>query len=223
MPGFDAMSGFTDRRDAGRQLAHLVEHLRGSDVVVLGLPRGGVPVAWEVAQALEAPLDVIIVRKLGLPRQPEVAMGAVGEGGVGVLEHAMLRHVSDRELSDVQRHERASLDSLVAELRHGRTPMDLTGQVALVVDDGLATGSTARAAVEVARARGARRVVVAVPVAPADATAASLAADELVTVLLPRTFQAVGQFYADFTATTTTEVIELLANPPTGHRAPQHG
>ena len=208
------MSGFTDRRAAGRQLAHLVEHLRGSDVVVLGLARGGVPVAWEVAQALGAPLDVIIVRKLGLPNQPEVAMGALGEGGVGVLEHAMLRHVSDHELDAVQRHERASLTSLVAELRHGRTPLDLTGRVALVVDDGLATGATAQAAVEVARARGANRVVVAVPVAPADASAASLAADELVAALLPQTFQAVGQFYADFSPTTTTEVIELLENPP---------
>lgn len=218
------MSGFTDRRDAGRQLAHQLEHLRESDVVVLGLPRGGVPVAWEVAQALDAPLDVIIVRKLGLPSQPEVAMGAVGEGGVGVLEHAMLHHVSDRELDDVQRHEHASLDSLVAELRHGRTPVDLTGKVALLVDDGLATGATARAAVEVARSRGAGRVVVAVPVAPADTTAASLAADELVAVLVPDSFQAVGQFYEDFSATTTTEVIELLENPPHPTTpAPQRG
>lgn len=205
------MQGFTDRRDAGQQLARLVQHLRGRDVVVLGLPRGGVPVAREVARALDAPLDVIIVRKLGLPRQPEVAMGAIGEGAVGVLEHAMLSHVSDEELASTQRRERTALDALVAQLRHGRSPLDLTGRVALIVDDGLATGATARAAVEVARARGAVRVVVAAPVAPADTTAAALAADELVTVLLPTSFQAVGQFYADFTATSTTEVIDLLS------------
>lgn len=205
------MQGFTDRRDAGQQLARLVQHLRGRDVVVLGLPRGGVPVAREVARALDAPLDVIIVRKLGLPRQPEVAMGAIGEGAVGVLEHAMLSHVSDEELASTQRRERTALDALVAQLRLGRSPLDLTGRVALIVDDGLATGATARAAVEVARARGAVRVVVAAPVAPADTTAAALAADELVTVLLPTSFQAVGQFYADFTATSTTEVIDLLS------------
>ena len=209
------MTGFTDRRDAGRQLARRLEHLRGSDVVVLGLPRGGVPVAWDVAQALGAPLDVIVVRKLGLPHQPEVAMGAVGEGGIGVLEHAMLSRVSDRELDEVQHRERAALESLVTELRRGRPPVDLTGRVALVVDDGLATGATARVAVDVARARGARRVVVAAPVAPADATATRLGADELVTVLCPAVFQAVGQFYTDFSPTTTTEVIDLLAHPPT--------
>lgn len=206
------MSGFTDRGDAGQQLARLVHHLRGDDVVVLGLPRGGVPVAWQVGRALDAPLDVIIVRKLGLPRQPEVAMGAIGEGAVGVLELAMLSGVSDAELDGVQRRERTALDALVAELRHGRSPLDLTGRVALIVDDGLATGATARAAVEVARARGAARVVVAVPVAPADTTASSLAADELVAVLLPAAFRAVGQFYEDFAATTTAEVIDLLSS-----------
>ena len=218
--GAAEMAGFADRLDAGRRLADRLEHLRGSDVVVLGLPRGGVPVAWEVAQALGAPLDVVVVRKLGLPHQPEVAMGAVGEGGVGVLEHSMLQHVSDHDLDRVQRRERAALAALVTELRRGHAPMDLTGRVALVVDDGLATGSTARVAVAVARARGARRVVVAVPVAPAEVTAASLAADALVTVLAPATFRAVGQFYADFTATTTTEVVDLLAHPPTQPPAP---
>ncbi|SDC13864.1 putative phosphoribosyl transferase [Sanguibacter gelidistatuariae] len=204
------MSGFVDRRDAGRQLARRLEHVRGPGVVVLGLPRGGVPVAVEVARALEAPLDVVVVRKLGFPAQPEVAIGAVGEGSVGVLEHATLAYVSDRELDEVQQSERAAVDALVARLRHGRAPLDLTGKVALVVDDGLATGATARVAVEVARARGAARVVVAVPVAPPEATAAGLAADELVQVLSPRTFRAVGQFYADFTPTSTDEVVELL-------------
>ena len=114
------MSGFTDRRAAGQQLARRVDALRSDDVVVLGLPRGGVPVAWEVARALGAPLDVIIVRKLGLPGQPEVAMGAIGEGAVGVLEPAMLSHVTDAELDDVQRRERVALDALVVELRRGR-------------------------------------------------------------------------------------------------------
>src|SRR4051794_14016360 len=104
------MSGFTDRREAGQQLASRVDALRSDDVVVLGLPRGGVPVAWEVARALGAPLDVIIVRKLGLPGQPEVAMGAIGEGAVGVLEPAMLSLVTDAELDDVQRRERVALD-----------------------------------------------------------------------------------------------------------------
>ena len=138
-------------------------------------------------------------------------MGAVGEGSVGVLDLAMLAHVSDRELDAVQRAERTAVEVLVTRLRHGHTPLDLTGKVALVVDDGLATGATARVAVEAARTRGAARVVVAVPVAPPDATAATLAADELVQVLSPRDFRAVGQFYADFSPTTTDEVIELLS------------
>lgn len=204
------MRDFVDRTDAGRWLARKLEHLRGQDVVVLALPRGGVPVAVEVAQALTAPLDVVVVRKLGLPAQPEVAMGAIGEDGVGVLEHAMLAHVSDDELRDVQRSQQIALDMLVTELRHGRSPLDLTGKVAVIVDDGLATGATARVAVEVARSRGASRVVVAVPVAPAETTAAGLAADELVRVLTPHAFRAVGQFYANFAPTSTAEVVALL-------------
>src|SRR5688572_11583629 len=139
---------FVDRADAGRRLGQRLEPLRGQDVVVLGLPRGGVPVAFEVAKALGAPLDVIVVRKLGLPFRPELAMGAIGEGGYEVLDRALAARagVTERELRRVEARERAELESRVRRLRRGRAPLDLTGRVALVVDDGIATGSTARVA-----------------------------------------------------------------------------
>src|SRR5262244_2187683 len=136
-----------DRTDAGRALARSLEYLRGSDVVVLGLPRGGVPVAFEVAMALEAPLDVIVVRKLGVPYQPELAMGAIGEGGVRITnENLLLRgHVTKEQVAKVERAERAELERRVRRLRRGRPPLALTGRTAVLVDDGAATGATARA------------------------------------------------------------------------------
>jgi len=204
---------FTDRRDAGRRLARELRHLRGEDIVVLGLPRGGVPVAAEVAAALGAPLDVIMVRKLGVPFQPELAMGAVGEDGVRVLDQDVLdtAGIGDAELAEVQGHQVAELDRRACRYRHGRMRIDLRGRTAIVVDDGLATGSSARAACQIARAAGAARVVLAVPVAPRGWTARLAgAADELVCPKTPLGFQAVGQSYRDFVQTSDEEVVACL-------------
>jgi putative phosphoribosyl transferase len=144
------MTVFRDRVDAGRQLAERLAFLRGQDVVVLGLPRGGVPVAFEVAAALNAPLDVVVVRKLGVPFQPELAMGAIGEGGARVLDADVCRRarISEDDLRSVQRREREELDARAARYRRGRERVEVTGRVAVVVDDGIATGSTARVACE---------------------------------------------------------------------------
>ncbi|HEU5036548.1 MAG TPA: phosphoribosyltransferase family protein [Nocardioides sp.] len=203
---------FEDRAEAGRRLATLLRGNRGADLVVLGLPRGGVPVAAEVARALDAPLDVIVVRKLGVPSHPELAMGAVGEGGVEVVDGDIVRraHVDPEQLAEVESRERAVVAARVAELRRGRPPLDLIGRVAVIVDDGIATGSTAAAACGVARSLGASRVVVAAPVAPPGLTAVGLDADELVCLERPWDFQAVGTYYRDFTPTTDREVAELL-------------
>jgi putative phosphoribosyl transferase len=185
----------------------------GPGVVVLGLPRGGVPVAAEVARALGAPLDVIVVRKVGVPGQPELAMGAVGEGGVRVVDERVVRlaHVAPEEFARAGRQEQDELDRCVQRFRGGRDPVPLAGRVAVLVDDGIATGSTARAACSVARALGAARVVVAAPVCARE-SARRLAADvdELVCLQSPRHFRAVGQFYDDFRPTGDDEVIELL-------------
>ena len=166
---------FTDRADAGRQLARLLTHLQGDDVVVIGLPRGGVPVAAEVARELRAPLDVIVVRKLGVPVQPELAMGAIGEGGAEVVNHDVVRaaHVTAREFAAVEAEQRDELTRRSMRFRGERPRMPLAGKVVIVVDDGIATGSTARAACAVVRSEGASRVVLAVPVAPADWTTAA--------------------------------------------------
>lgn len=206
------MRGFADRVDAGRRLSALLEHLRGQDVVVLGIPRGGVPVAFEVARSLGAPLDVVVVRKLGVPWHPELAMGAIGEAGFRVLDRDLMRRagVGDAELRVIEGRERSVLDTRVARLRRGRPPVDLTGRVAVVVDDGLATGATARVACEVARHLGAARVVLAVPVAPADTVHEVTEADEVVCVLTPARFWAVGNHYDDFSATSDEEVVALL-------------
>lgn len=210
---------FADRREAGRRLAEALGHLGDGDVVVLGLPRGGVPVAAEVARALDAPLDVIVVRKLGLPYQPELAMGAIGEGGARVLDEEVIRsaQVSDDELARVEDRERAEVERRAHRFRAGRTRADLTGRQVVIVDDGIATGSTARAACEVARAQGAARVVLAVPVAPAgweDRMAG--VADALVCVASPASFAAVGQFYEDFTQVDDAEVVATLDRAASG-------
>ena len=203
---------FADRVDAGRQLAEQLAHLRDEDVVVLGLPRGGVPVAAEVAASLGAPLDVIVVRKLGLPFQPELAMGATAEGGARVLDTDLIARarVTANELRAVEERERDQLESRVARLRRGRRRVDLHDRTVVVVDDGIATGATARVACTVARQLGAARVILAVPVAPADAVGHLPEADELVCVAKPRRFLAVGSFYRDFTPTTDEEVVVLL-------------
>lgn len=206
---------FVDRRTAGRQLAVALEHLRGADVVVLGLPRGGIPVAYEVASALQAPLDVVVVRKLGLPGQPELAMGAVGEGGVVVLNDQVLElgRVGPQELERVRAREAAEVQQRARRFRgsSGREP--LTGRTAVLVDDGIATGATARAACLVVRAQGAARLVVAVPVAPPSAVEQMRSvADEVVCLRSPERFGAVGAFYRDFGQTTDEEVCRLLAD-----------
>ncbi len=204
---------FADRADAGRQLAARLGHLRGEPVVVLGLPRGGVPVALEVARALGAPLDVIVVRKLGVPFQPELGMGAVGEDGVRVINREVVQatRVPADELAQVQAREQAQVDARAVRYRVHRPREPLAGRTVVVVDDGIATGSTARAACLVARAHGAARVVLAVPVAPRGWQARIAgAADEMVCVHTPRDFLAIGQFYADFSQTTDDEVMACL-------------
>jgi putative phosphoribosyl transferase len=204
---------FPDRREAGRTLATKLGHLRGADVVVVGLPRGGVPVAAEVARWMDAPLDVIVVRKLGVPYQPELGMGAIGEGGVRVINEQVRRlgGISDEELQVVEARERVELTRRAQRFRGNRPRIPLAGKVVVVVDDGVATGSTARAACDVARAEGASRVVLAVPVAPPEWTdRLAGAADQFVCVATPEPFHAVGQFYIDFTQTTDDEVIACL-------------
>ena len=179
---------------------------------MLGLPRGGVPVAFEVARALDAPLDVIVVRKLGVPFQPEVAMGAIGEGKVRVLDPRTISaaRVSQEDLQQVEQQERAVLESRVARLRKGRHPVDLTGRTVVIVDDGIATGSTARVACQVARQLGAAKVVLAVPVAPARAIVELKEPDDVVCLLSPQDFKAVGYYYHDFSPTDDREVVQLL-------------
>ncbi|MER6631494.1 phosphoribosyltransferase family protein [Streptomyces sp. NPDC000987] len=204
---------YLDRRDAGRRLAARLAHLKGTGVVVLGLPRGGVPVAAEVAGALGAPLDVCLVRKLGVPFQPELGMGAIGEGGVRVINDDVVRmgRVTAEDLARVEAREREVLQSRARHYRGGREPADLRGRTVVVVDDGVATGSTARAACLIARARGAARIVLAVPVAPHDWTARLGGdADELVCPYTPGSFFAIGEFYSDFSQTDDDEVVACL-------------
>lgn len=205
---------FIDRVDAGSRLAGLLRSRpHAEDVVVLGLPRGGVPVAAEVAATLRAPLDVLMVRKLGVPAQPELAFGAIGEHGIRVVNQAVVNsaRLTDGDVARVERHERNELDERSIRYRDGRTPIPLAGRTAVIVDDGVATGSTARAACLVAREQGASRVVLAVPVAPRGWTSRlGDVADELVSVDTPRDLYAVGQFYVDFEATGDDEVRDCL-------------
>jgi putative phosphoribosyl transferase len=210
---------FINRMDAGRQLAQLLLSLRGEDVVVLGLPRGGVPVAFEVAHAVGAPLDVITVRKLGVPFQPELAMGAIGEGGVRVINEPVMRmaSVSEKELAAVEERERAELERRARRFRGDRPRIPLSGRTVVIVDDGIATGSTARAACRVARAQGASHVVLAIPVAPPHSVAELRdVADEVVCVETTEWFFAIGQFYADFSQVSDDEVVALLDRAAAG-------
>jgi putative phosphoribosyl transferase len=205
---------FINRADAGQQLAGRLQHLRGEPVVVLGLPRGGVPVGAEVARALGAPLDVIVVRKLGVPFQRELGMGAVGEGGVEVTDPEVIHMagIRSRELAEVEEREHAEVERRAKRYRDGRMPVPLEGRIAVIVDDGIATGSTARAACRIARALGASRVVLAVPVAPPGwRDRIGEDADELIAVATPTGFMAIGQFYDDFSQTSDEEVIRSLA------------
>ena len=213
MRGEDGIVTFRDRREAGQLLAERLAPLRDEHPVVLALPRGGVPVAAEVARSLGAPLDVIVVRKLGLPFQPELGFGAIGEGGIRVLDTDLVRKagLTERELADVEAHERTELMRRVRRYRGDRPPMPITGRTVVIVDDGLATGGTAHVAVQVARAQGARRIILAVPVAPPETvTRLQSVADQVVSLISPSRFVAVGQWYDDFAQTSDDEVAALL-------------
>ena len=204
---------FRDRQDAGRQLAEALAALRDEHPVVLGLPRGGVPVAFEVARALESPLDVVVVRKLGVPFQPELGMGAVGEDGARVINRNVVHMagVRDEELGQVESRERAEVERVRGDTHGDRPPVSISGRTVIVVDDGIATGGTARAALRVVRARGAARVVLAVPVAPVDVVEAlEMEADEVVCLQAPPEFYAIGEWYGDFAQVPDKRVVELL-------------
>ena len=213
---------YRNRNDAGRQLAARLASFRGSDPVVLALPRGGVPIGAEIARALDAPLDIVLVRKIGVPFQPELALGAIvdGEEPELLIDNQLMtmlaipeRYVEQqrlRQLKEIERRRRLYLE--------GRPPAPVAGRTAIVVDDGIATGYTMRAALRAIRRRGPARLVLAVPVAPPE-TIAALAAevDEIVCLSTPEYFGAIGQFYADFRQIDDAEVVALLrerAAPP---------
>jgi putative phosphoribosyl transferase len=205
---------FANRRDAGRRLAgELREYAAHSDVLVLALPRGGVPVGFEVAEALYAPLDVFVVRKLGLPWHEELAMGALASGGVRVLDNDLIRaaRVSDEDIRRVTATEQGELERRQRQYRGDRPFPSVKGRIIILVDDGLATGSTMRAAVQALRAEGPARIVVGVPVAaPETCEAFREIADDIVCAETPEPFRAVGLWYEDFSQTTDAEVHALL-------------
>ena len=219
------MFPFRDRVEAGRMLATtLQEYANRDDVIVLALPRGGVPVGFEVAKALHAPLDVFVVRKLGLPGQEELAMGAIASGGVRVLNSDLLRalRIPEEVVDQITQEEQRELERREREYRDERSPIDVRGKTVILVDDGLATGSSMRVAVLALKQKGPAQVVVAVPVAPAD-TCAELqsVADKVVCAVTPQPFLGVGQWYEDFSQTSDEEVRELLRRAATfpAHRA----
>ena len=210
---------FANRLEAGRRLAVALRGYKDAEPVILALPRGGVPVAAEVAAALGAPLDLVLVRKIGVPTQPELAMGAVADGGVPVIirnedviattevGEATFKKVCDEELAEIERRRQHYL--------RGRTAVEIEGRVAVVVDDGIATGATTRAALRAVRARKPKKLVLAVPVAPTDTLAAMRdEADEVVCVEDHEFFGAIGYYYSDFRQTSDQEVIEALARFP---------
>ena len=213
---------FRNRLDAGQQLgAHLARKLPPAQLkraVVLGLPRGGVPVAYEVADWLGLPLDVLVVRKLALPAQPEFALGAVGESGIKILNTSAMERlgVTEADLDSVTAAERAVIAERIAAVRAVRPREPLEDRLAIIVDDGLATGATARAACHVARRLGAARGLGAVPVAAPDSLANFWEADDVAALRQPRDFRAVGEFYEDFQATSDEEVLTLLREARTG-------
>jgi putative phosphoribosyl transferase len=215
------MKQFSDRFDAGRQLARRLAYLRGQDVVVVGLPRGGVPVAFEVAKALQAPLDVLVVRKLGVPFRPELGFGAIGEGGVRVTNDSVVRKAAlcDHDIAAVEDQQRRELQRRSERFRRGRDQIPLAGRIAVIIDDGIATGATAKAACQVARALGASRVVLAVPIGAADSgETMAPSADEVICLRTPALFFAVGQGYRNFTQTSDDEVVALLDRARDGFR-----
>ena len=213
----NARRTFLDRREAGRVLAEELAPYRGGDnLLVLGLARGGVPVGWEVASFLRAPLDVFLVRKLGVPQWQELAMGALATGGGVVLNDRLVANlgISDEQLQAAIDHETEELHRREVAYRGGRAPVDVAGHTVILVDDGIATGASMLAAVRAVRAADPARVVVAVPVGPASACRQLTGeADDVVCATMPPGFEAVGQVFEDFHQVTDDEVRELLATP----------
>jgi putative phosphoribosyl transferase len=210
----DEYEAFTDRRHAGRVLAsRLTKYAGRGDVIVLALPRGGVPVAYEVAAALGAPMDVFLVRKLGTPGHRELAMGAIASGGVRVINEDVVQWygISEAAIDRIAREEQEELERRERAYRDDRPAPDLTNRIVVLIDDGLATGSTMRAAVQAVRARCPARVVIAVPVgAPQTCAELAVSADEVICARMPEPFSAVGQWYLNFEQTDDAEVRELL-------------
>lgn len=215
---------FVNRRHAGRVLATQLRAYAGrDDVLVLGLPRGGVPVAYEVAQALAAALDVFVVRKLGVPRQPELAMGAIASGGICIVNDDIVHwyRIPPAVIDAVARTEERELRRREQAYRHGRPAVPIAGKVVVLVDDGLTTGSTMRAAIRAVRRLQPARIVVAVPVGASETCEELRAvADEVVCARTPAPFSAVGVWYEDFSQTTDDEVARLLQESPAPHRTP---
>ena len=209
------MAFFKDRADAGRVLAqHLTEYVNRNDVVILALPRGGVPVGYAVARALQAPMDIYLVRKLGAPGQEELAMGAIASGGVMVLNQQVVRtlNIPDRVIEQVAHKEREELMRREEMYRDDHPRLDVTGRVAILVDDGLATGASMQAAAASLKARRPRKIVVAVPVgAPDTCQRIEQQVDEVVCAVTPQPFYGVGQWYDHFDQMTDDEVREILS------------
>jgi putative phosphoribosyl transferase len=214
--GKDEAMLFYDRKDAGRQLATALAHYKGERCLVLALPRGGVPIAAEVAKVLDAPLDLIFVRKIGVPWQPELAMGAVVDGGAPtvvrspeVIEHA---HVTEEQFTAICAAERAEIERRRAVYLSDSPPLDPAGRVVIVIDDGIATGATMRAALRAIRTRAPKKLVMAVPLASRDALSRlAPEADEIVCLACPHPFRAVGIYYGDFDQVSDREVTSILA------------
>jgi putative phosphoribosyl transferase len=209
------MDRFKNRTEAGKQLAEELKiHSGKEDLIVLALPRGGVPVAFEVARTLNVPLDVFVVRKLGAPGQEELAMGAIASGAVRVLNHRVINSLNllDEDIDRVAAREQAEVDRREQAYRGARPPLELKGKFVIVIDDGLATGATMRAAVTALRARDVAHLIVAVPVAPVETYKEfQQAGDEIVVLSTPKPFAAIGQWYEEFGQTTDAEVRDLLA------------
>lgn len=229
----DGTKSFRDRRHAGAVLGRsLTQYANRDDVLVLGLPRGGVPVAFEIATRLDAPLDVLIVRKLGVPGHEELAMGAIASGGIRVLDHDLIRRarVSQPALDAVIRREMAELERREQMFRGARPPLDVTGKTVILVDDGLATGSSMLAAIGALRTRNPGKIVAAVPIAPPETCrAVRERVDEMLCSITPQQMYAVGVWYEDFSQTTDAEVrllldqAESLHTQPTPRRDTAHG
>jgi putative phosphoribosyl transferase len=215
-------TAFRDRQDAGRFLAGKLKHLaHHPDLIVLALPRGGVPVAYEIAKELNAPLDIFIVRKLGVPIYEELAMGAIASGGVRVLNEEIISRlgITPSMIDAAAAEQQWELERREHEYRGERAPLDVTGRIVILVDDGLATGASMRAAVQALRKRNPKRIIVAVPVgAPETCEQFEKEVDEVVCGKRPEYFGAVGEWYEDFTQTTDEEVCELLDRTTVAHR-----